>query len=278
MDKVINIFLYFIIYSFLGWICEVIYCGIPAKKFINRGFLNSPLCPVYGIGSLLVINFLLKFQNNLLALFLLGGLVTSILEYFTGFILETLFQTKWWDYSKNKFNIHGRVCLLNSILFACLSVILVKLIHPYIKTLLSHVPINVATFLSYILFVILLIDLLLTIKSLIGLQGKLKQLKDIKMEFSLLNIHPKSFNKVELVRKFNLASRKAPVNNHYDKFKEITERLNLIKIRSKFESRIFNAFPNMNHKKYPEQLAHLKALIDEQINLRKELKKENKPK
>lgn len=273
MDNITNIFLYFIIYSFLGWVCEVIYCGIPAKKFINRGFLNGPICPVYGVGSLLVINFLLKFQNNIISLFLLGGFVTSVLEYLTGYILETLFQTKWWDYSKNKFNINGRVCLLNSTLFACLSVILMKVVHPYIRKLLSYLSPNIINILSYILFVILIIDLLITIRSLVGLQGKLKQLKDIKLEFSSMNIHPKSFNKEELTRKFNMAYRKSTNNSHKDKFKELTDKLHLIKIRSTFENRLLKAFPNMNHKKYPEQLSHLKTLLEEQIAQRKELKK-----
>lgn len=268
-----NVFIYFIIYSFLGWICEVIYCSLFERKFINRGFLNGPICPIYGVGSLLVISFLLKFQNNIIALFILGGFITSVLEYFTGYTLEKLFQTKWWDYSNYKLNIHGRVCLLNSTLFAFLSVLLLKVIHPNIKKVVTFIPINILNIFVYISLLILIIDLIITTKSLIGLQGKLKQLKDIKSEFLSIDIHPKTFASKELIRKFNRVSKKTSNKYHNDKFKELTNKIDLIKSKSLFENRLLKAFPNMNHKKYPEQLSHLKILISEQINQRKYQKK-----
>ena len=82
----------FALYSLLGWACESTYCSIPAKRFINRGFLNGPFCPVYGVGALLVIFLLRPFTQNLLVLFVFGVLVTSVLEYITGFLLEKLFH------------------------------------------------------------------------------------------------------------------------------------------------------------------------------------------
>ncbi|HBB29668.1 MAG TPA: hypothetical protein DC000_10580, partial [Clostridiales bacterium] len=107
-------FIYFIMYSVIGWICEVIFCSIPEKKFINRGFLNGPLCPIYGFGALIVIFFLTPFKDSIFLVFIFGLIVTSTLEYFTSYAMEKLFHSKWWDYSNNRFNINGRVCLLNS--------------------------------------------------------------------------------------------------------------------------------------------------------------------
>ena len=107
--------LYFFIYSFLGWVCECIYCGVPAKKFINRGFLAGPYCPIYGCGALAVIYTLTPFSDNVVILFGMGVIVTSALEYITSYMMEKLFHTKWWDYSKHPFNIHGRICLKNSV-------------------------------------------------------------------------------------------------------------------------------------------------------------------
>ena len=117
--------LYFFIYSFLGWVCECIYCGVPAKKFINRGFLAGPYCPIYGCGALAVIYTLTPFSDNVVILFGMGVIVTSALEYITSYMMEKLFHTKWWDYSKHPFNIHGRICLKNSILFGLMVFILV---------------------------------------------------------------------------------------------------------------------------------------------------------
>ncbi|MDR0286797.1 MAG: putative ABC transporter permease, partial [Clostridiales bacterium] len=106
--------LYFAIYSILGWIIESAYCSIFAHKPINRGFLSGPWCPVYGFGALLILLFTGPFKQNPFLVFAISLLSTSILEYFTGWLLETLFKTRWWDYSKHKFNIKGRVCLQNT--------------------------------------------------------------------------------------------------------------------------------------------------------------------
>lgn len=92
MQQVCNIFLQFLAYSFLGWTCETIYCSIGQGKFVNRGFLNGPLCPVYGFGAMAVLVFLRPIQNNIPLLFLCGMLVTSVIEYITGYLLENCLQ------------------------------------------------------------------------------------------------------------------------------------------------------------------------------------------
>ena len=110
-------FLAFLFYSFAGWCCETVYCSVLQGKLVNRGFLNGPLCPVYGFGALLVIFLLQGTQQTPMALFFSGMLVTSVLEYFTSWLLEKLFHMKWWDYSGYIFNIDGRVCLEGLIIF-----------------------------------------------------------------------------------------------------------------------------------------------------------------
>ena len=118
-----NYFLSFVAYSFLGWCCETTYCSIGAGHFINRGFLSGPVCPVYGFGAMAVILLLEPVKNSAALVFLLGMAVASVLEYITGWLLETLFHTKWWDYSTYRFNIHGRVCLRNSLMLDRKSVV-----------------------------------------------------------------------------------------------------------------------------------------------------------
>lgn len=118
---------YFIIYSFVGWILESVYKSIVQKKIVNSGFLYGLYCPIYGFGALIMMLFLEGFKQNLILVFLIAFVVLSIWEYMVGCYLERVFKTKYWDYSNNKFNIKGRVCLLNSIFWGGLGVVFVRI-------------------------------------------------------------------------------------------------------------------------------------------------------
>ena len=117
-------FLWLMIYSIIGWVYESTICSIGHRKLINRGFLNGPVCPIYGTGAVLVLLVLGRIQNPVL-LFFAGALVTCSLEYLTSWLMEKLFHARWWDYSKRKFNIGGRVCLIGAVVFGAFSVVLV---------------------------------------------------------------------------------------------------------------------------------------------------------
>ncbi|HPL91825.1 MAG TPA: putative ABC transporter permease, partial [Treponemataceae bacterium] len=125
-----QLFLFFMAYSVIGWITEVVYCSVQERRLVNRGFLHGPLCPVYGFGALLVVFLLEPFSGSVLVLFLVGMALTTALEYITAWLLETAFSTRWWDYSDLPFNFRGRVCLLNSVLFGLMSLIGVRVLHP----------------------------------------------------------------------------------------------------------------------------------------------------
>lgn len=131
--------LYFFIYSFLGWVCECIYCGIGARRFINRGFLEGPYCPIYGWGALIVLYALEPFKNNLVLLFFAGMILTSLLEYATSVVMEKMFHSTWWDYSNRRFNLNGRICLRNSVMFGVMGVVVVRIIHPVIDSFLIKI-------------------------------------------------------------------------------------------------------------------------------------------
>ena len=175
MQQVCNIFLQFLAYSFLGWACETIYCSIGQGKFVNRGFLNGPLCPVYGFGAMAVLVFLRPIQNNIPLLFLCGMLVTSVIEYITGYLLEKLFATKWWDYSTYRFNIHGRVCLRNSLMFGVLSVVAARVVDPVVRGAIYSLPFWASVSMSAVLLVILLVDLVLTVRTILDINSVLRQ-------------------------------------------------------------------------------------------------------
>ena len=105
MEKVLEYALYFFIYAILGWCVEVIHAALARGKFENRGFLNGCWCPIYGVGVVLVLLCLTPININVFVLFIASLILTSVLEFIVGLILEKLFKTKWWDYSKEHFNI-----------------------------------------------------------------------------------------------------------------------------------------------------------------------------
>ena len=158
MKEFCILFLTFIIYAFFGWCCECIYCSIPAKKLINRGFLTGPICPVYGFGAVIVFQALRPLGSNIFLTFFGGLLLTSTLEYITSFLLEKLFHLSWWDYSKRKFNLHGRVCLRNSLLFGILCVFAVHVIDPWVSGLVLSLSVEMLSFLSGSILTMLIID------------------------------------------------------------------------------------------------------------------------
>ena len=128
------VFLLFVIYSIIGWIVETFHCFFLTKKFVNRGFLIGPYCPIYGIGCICIIELLRKYLGDPLVLFILSALICSIDEYVISYIMEKLFKNRWWDYSDKKFNINGRICLQNSIIFGFLAFLVVYIVNPPIES------------------------------------------------------------------------------------------------------------------------------------------------
>jgi len=125
-------FLFFMFYSFLGWGMEVLLTLCRNKKFVDRGFLLGPYCPIYGCGVLLIIFLLRKYTDNILVLFILAMVICMALEYLTSFLMELIFKARWWDYSDKKYNINGRICLEYAIFFGFGGTLIMYIVHPFI--------------------------------------------------------------------------------------------------------------------------------------------------
>lgn len=160
-------FLWLMIYSVIGWVYESTICSIGQRKLINRGFLNGPYCPIYGTGAVLVLLVLGRIQNPVL-LFFAGAVLTCSLEYLTSWLMEKLFHARWWDYSKRKCNIGGRVCLIGAVVFGAFSVVLILVLHPFIKSLTDRLTDSVLNIICAMLFVGIVSDLIVTVKGLLG--------------------------------------------------------------------------------------------------------------
>ena len=157
-----QIFAYFLIYSCLGWCLEVIYAAVTTGQLINRGFLNGPVCPIYGFGMVIVLFALTPLSHSLLLLYLGGVLLPSALELVGGWALYKLYHTRWWDYSDYPFNIGGYICLEFSLLWGVGTLIVMKLVHPIIADAVALIPPLVGLILMFLLYVLYAADTIAT--------------------------------------------------------------------------------------------------------------------
>ena len=169
----------FFIYAFLGWCTEVSYAALVTGTFVNRGFLNGPVCPIYGFGVVIVLTCLTPLAGSLPLLFLGSVVLTSALEWLTGFVLEKLFHQRWWDYSDQPFNLSGYVCLRFSVAwgFACLFV--VKLLHPTVLLFIRLIPRPLGLALLVLLGGVMAVDLTATVSSIVKLNRRLEQIDEL---------------------------------------------------------------------------------------------------
>lgn len=130
IDTIARYFLLFIIYAFVGWCMEVTLISIQNKRFVNRGFLIGPYCPIYGFGALFITIFLGRYEYDPLVLFVMAVVACGILEYLTSWAMEIIFKARWWDYSNAKFNLNGRVCLRNLVAFGLLGMLITYVLNP----------------------------------------------------------------------------------------------------------------------------------------------------
>ncbi|BCZ45084.1 membrane protein [Clostridium gelidum] len=272
----------FFMYSFLGWVMETCYVSILDKKFINRGFVNGPVCTIYGFGALAVYFILKPFENNILILFIMGIIVPSILEYFTGWLMEVIFKTTWWDYSNYKFNIKGRICLFNSIIWGLLTVALFLVIQPFVNFIVSLYPVSVGKPLAIIAVVTYFIDYGTTSYYAMDLKVKLNNMSDIMDEFVSYAHLSKLYETKEDVMEYLEKSKPIELINEIkeklaesiqvnkenykekisEKFIILNDKYDSLKSKSNIiHNRLLKAFPTLKVKDKDKYVEELKAYI-----------------
>lgn len=175
----IKLLMYFIVYSFFGWVLESVVKTVVQRKFVNSGFLYGPFCPIYGFGAIIMLIFLDGFKENIIILFTIAFFVLSIWEYIVGWLLEKIFKTKYWDYSENKFNIKGRVCLMNSLFWGFLGVMFINYIHPFITGKIEMIPEPILVFTTIIISIAMIVDLIISAVKVVNIQIKLNTINEI---------------------------------------------------------------------------------------------------
>lgn len=266
MEKVVEYILFFFFYSVIGWISEVIYCYIKDKKFTNRGFLFGPVCPIYGTGALSMLITLSwckdihigKFYIGPLMVLLIGVVVCDIVEYLTSFLMEKLFHARWWDYSKKKFNLHGRICLEHSCYWGIFSVLLIYLVHPFGAAKLAElIPYEWKVRIMCVVLTIFAIDLGRAVKNAIDVKKIADKYKMVKEKISAYT------SKVsENIKDSSLASLKDDVAAQIKDLKnQITGERTDKKGKKRF-NRMFKGNPNIT-KTLKDQVEKIEKAISE---------------
>lgn len=160
-------FLVFVTYSFVGWLMEVAHSIVCHKKFTNRGFLIGPLCPVYGFGTI-IMTLLLGHVTNIMTIFIVAMVASTILEYTTSFVMEKLFHVRWWDYSHEPLNLNGRVSIRNSTMFGLMGVLVIKFANPIVFGFYNMMPAQIRLFVATIIMIVFLVDLAVSLWLIIG--------------------------------------------------------------------------------------------------------------
>ncbi len=125
--------LFFYIYCFFGWIIESTYVSVCTGNWVNRGFMRGPVIPIYGTGAVIVLFAVIPFRTSPILVFIVGTVAASILEFVTGFVMERIYNVRYWDYSDKPFNLCGYICLFNSLCWGVLSILLIYLVHSWVE-------------------------------------------------------------------------------------------------------------------------------------------------
>ena len=154
----------FVFWSVIGWLIEVADMFIEVGEFQNRGFLHMPLCPIYGLGMLLLCVILKDVTHSYSVLFICGMTVCTVFEYFVGWLLEKLFNARWWDYSHMRFNLKGRICLRNALFFGFGTIFVLTIIEPLIERAISRIPVNFGLAEITLISIALAIDVITSVR------------------------------------------------------------------------------------------------------------------
>lgn len=169
--------LFFLIYCFFGWCIESTFVSCRKHQLVNRGFLNGPVIPIYGSGAIAILFATLPVRAHPWAVFLLGMLAATVLEYITGAVMEAIFKVRYWDYSDKRFNLNGHICLNTSLAWGALSVVLVEWLHRPIERLVLSLSETASQVLAFVLSGIFLIDFAISLKTALDLRQLLEQLQ-----------------------------------------------------------------------------------------------------
>lgn len=276
----------FFVYAFLGWCLEVSFFALTSGRFVNRGFLNGPVCPIYGFGVVIVVLCLTPLMDRFVLLFLGSVLLTSLLELAVGVALEKLFHQRWWDYTSEPFNLGGYICLRFSLAWGVACLFVVKILHPSILWLIVHIPHTLGIVLLCCFSVVMAVDLAATVRTIAKINSRLQQIEELAGRIKALSNelgetladHVLEAAEKGADWKEDMAERREDLKETLSDWKEdlsehmeerqadleqLKQKLNDLMDRRAFgQRRLLRAFPSMRSLDHRQALEHLRARLE----------------
>ena len=273
MSRIVYIVLeYFLVYSFLGWCTEVAYQAVKKGEVINRGFLNGPVCPIYGFGVLAVFRMLEAAgegslpEQNAFKVFCFGVVLATAIELFGGWLLDRLFHARWWDYSDRPFNLHGYICLEFSIIWGLGILLVVRGVNPAVTHALGLVPVRVGWILIAVFMIVFTADVMISVMVMTGLNKRMAEIDEMREKMRVVSndlserIGTRAIGTAQHIDEAkvqaSLAKTEARVRVDQKRDEYEARRRDLIaRIRASRHfgaGRLLRAFPEMKHRDYPD--------------------------
>jgi uncharacterized membrane protein len=287
--KLYQLFMFFFIYGFIGWCLEVCYHALETGKWSNRGFLNGAICPIYGIGVVVILYVLEPISEFGPLLFVGGVVLCSAIELMTGYVMEKIFHQRWWDYSSERFNVKGYICLKFSLYWGVGIVFIIKIVHPSIQRFVDWIPYEMGVVILIIAWMVLALDAVDTFRTIIGINKELETIHEAAsvirkvsdgiserlFEGTMRAVEEKAelgqkiqdnreelgqrlqSNKEEL--ELQMALGRAEMETKAADLKEIAEEM--ARKLKRGQARMLRAFPNMRSTRYEADMDAVRELI-----------------
>lgn len=299
---------FFYFYCFFGWIFESSFVSLKSRKFVNRGFMRGPFLPIYGSGAIMMLVVSMPFQDNILLTYIAGCMGATVLELVTGVIMEALFKVRYWDYSNQRFNYKGHICLSSTIAWGFLTILMTEVVHKGVEQVVFSIPEAVVTVVTIVVTVYIIIDFTLSFKAALDLRDVLIGLEKAKEEMERIQ---KRLDVLIAVANDELESRRQEseglvddlMNSIEEKFNGVKERLRinpgefledvkeeLMELRNKYilekehrvqfkklkdfyQRSLIRGNPTMRSARFNEALEELKKAVEEYKKEKEEDKK-----
>ncbi len=244
-----HLFLWFVIYSVIGWAWEVFLYIVEDHVLVNRGFLNGPYCPIYGAGAILVLLTLGKIQEPV-SLFFLSAVFACTLEYLTSWGMEKIFHARWWDYSERPLNLNGRICMAGAVVFGSMSVLMLKVVQPFLVLQTERFSESELSATATVLFALMSVDLIYTVTKFSSFERKLRELNEL-LESGRVAVREQQKAVLERIQESTVYTKLS------DAYEEFQRELNTQ------ERRLLKAFPKFRSLNYDSALKKVKERLSE---------------
>lgn len=260
---------FFYFYCFLGWCFESTFVSLKKKKLVNRGFVRGPFLPLYGFGAIMMLLVSAEFQDNLILTFFAGCICATLLEYITGVLMEAIFKVRYWDYSNQKFNFQGQICLTSTIAWGFLTILMTRIIHKFIADIILSIARSFLVVGVIIITFLITIDIILSVKAALELKDILMRAEQIKNDLikEVGHLQKRVDVVIAVIEDATMEKRQeisTKVTERFEKWafytKESKEKMNSI-VKKFYRRSMLKNNPMLSSRFFTENLNALKEMI-----------------